>query len=99
LNLKQTGREKASGHHSQVLFPGTSSSTKVGRRAKRTYHLQDLGSYKQITINVVKIENSETIHMVELELEGDDIAEKSRVINRFINGLISRPNSEQKTKE
>jgi hypothetical protein len=40
-------------------------------------------------INVVKIENSETIHMVELELEVDDIAEKSRVINRFINSLIS----------
>jgi len=29
----------------RFFFPGTSSSTKVGGRAKRTYHLQDLGSY------------------------------------------------------
>jgi len=63
------------------------------------FYVTALGIVKQITIKVEKEENSETLHTVKFELEGNDFAERSRVINRFINSLISRPNTEQKNKE
>ena len=64
------------------------------------FYVTFLGFVKPITVNVLKIENSETLHKIILQLEGDDFAERSRVINRFINRLISKPiNADHKTKD
>jgi hypothetical protein len=64
------------------------------------FYVRALGIIKQFTIKVEKEENSETLHTVKLKLEGKNFAESSRVINRFINSLISKPkNTDHKSKD